>query len=189
MTEETVSKNESKDWKKFLSKHWKVAAIFVVAAILAVAGAVYVYSWFVGEAQLVGLVPSTLGLWTMDNLVMFIVHLVFWELLCIGIPVAVGAAAGWMWWRSLPDEEKKEYHFGKRSRTTGGGGGVSVLLMVAFAIKVYIDGKWDIAIASWTLNYVVDSLVSIIVWCAIIFGIPAGIIGLIWLSHEIKKKG
>jgi len=189
MTEETMPENESENWKKFLRKHWGAAATFVVAAILALAGAIYVFSWFVGEAQSIGLVPSTLSLWSMNNILMFILHLVFWELLYIGIPAIIGAVAGWQWWRRLSDEEKKEYHlFGKRSSTTKGGGGVSALLMIAFAIKVYFDGNWNVAIATWTFNYVVDSMISLLVWGLIIFGIPAGIIGLIWLSHEMKKE-
>jgi len=56
-----------------------------------------------------------------------------------------------------------------------------------FTIKVYLDGNWNVAIATWTLNYVVDSMVSILVWGLVIFGIPAGIIGLVWLSREMKK--
>ena len=189
MTEETLSENNSKNWKKFLKKHWNIVAVFVVAVILAVVGAIYVYLWFVGEAQSTSLVPSTLGLWTMGNIVMFILHLIFWELLFIGVPAIIGAVAGWQWWKRLPDEEKKEYQFfGKRSRTTGGGGGVSALLMIAFAIKVYIDGNWNVAIGNWTLNYVADSMMSILIWGLIIFGIPAGIIGLVWLNREIKKE-
>ena len=177
------------DWKKFMKKHWNIAAVFVVAIILAVVGAVYVFLWFVGDAQSIGLVPTILGLWTMGHVVTFILHLIFWELIFIGIPAIIGAAVGWLWWKRLPEEEKKEYHFfGKRSRTSSGGSGVSFLFFIAFCIKVFIDGNWNVAIASWTLDYVVSSMVTILVWTAIIFGIPAAIIGLLWLIHEMKKK-
>jgi hypothetical protein len=188
MVEEAGAQNSS-DWKKFLRKHWNMVALFVVAGILAFIGAIYVYLWFVAEAQATGLVPTTLGLWTMANIVTFILHLIFWELLFIGIPAIIGAVAGWQWWKRLPEEEKKEYHFfGKRSRTTSGGSGVSFLFFIAFCIKVFIDGNWNVAIASWTLDYVVSSMITILVWTAIIFGIPATIIGLLWLSREMKKK-
>jgi hypothetical protein len=185
---ETVSENDSKGWKKFLKKHWNMVAIFVVAAVLALIAAVYVFLWVVGNVQSSGLVPSTLGPWTMGNIVTFLLHAVFWELLLIGIPVAVAAVAGYLWWRGLPNDEKKEYHFGKRLRTRGGGGGISLLFFIVFCIKVYVDGNWNVAISTWTLDYVVGSMVTILVWAAVIFGIPAAVIGIIWLSREIQKK-
>ena len=175
MMAEAGSENGSEGWKKFLRKHWNMVALFVVAVILASVGAIYVFLWFAGDAQSTGMVPATLGLWTMGNLVIFILHAIFWELLLIGVPVILAAVAGWLWWRRLPSDEKKEYHFfGKRSRaTSGGGGAVSLLFFVAFCIKVFIDGNWNVAVSSWTLDYVVGSMVTILVWIAVIFAIPA----------------
>ena len=176
------------DWKKFMKKHWNIVAMFVVAGILAFIGAIYVYLWFVGEAQSTGLVPSTLGQWTMANIVTFILHAIFWELLFIGIPAIIGAVAGWQWWKRLPEEEKTEYHFfGKRSRTTSGGSGLSFLFFIAFCIKVFIDGNWNVAIATWSLDYVVGSMISILIWSLIIFGIPIAIGVIWWIRHEMKK--
>ena len=186
---ENESEKSSEGWKIFLRKHWSIVALFAVLAGLVFAGAVYVYLWFVGDAQASGLVPSSLGMWSMGNVVTFILHLIFWELLLIGIPVAIGAVIGWQWWKRLPEEEKKEYHFfGKRSRTTSGGSGISLLFFIAFCIKVYVDGKWDAAIATWTLDYVVNSMITILVWSLIIIGIPIAIGALWWLHHEITKK-
>jgi hypothetical protein len=186
---ETESENGSEGWKKFLRMHWSIVVILAVACLLAFAGAVYVFLWFVVSAQSTGLVPATLGLWTMGNVVTFILHLVFWELLLIGIPVAVGAVVGWQWWKRLPNEEKRDYHlFGKRSRAESGGSGISLLFFVAFCIKVFIDGNWNVAIATWTLDYVVGSIITILVWTAIVFGIPIAI-GLIWwIHHEMNKE-
>jgi len=189
MMEETELENDSGAWKKFLKKHWNMLVYWIIVAIIAAIGAILVYLWFVGDAQSTNMVPRTLGQLTMAHMITFILHLILWELLIIGIPIAIAAIAGWLWWKKIPDEERKEYQFfGKRSRTESGGGGISFLFFVAFCIKVYIDGNWNVAIASWTLNYVVNSMVTILVWGAIIFGIPAIIIGLIWLSREIKKK-
>ena len=187
MTEQTEAE-ESATWKRFIRKHWSIFAIFVVAAISAVAGAVYVFWWFTGNAQTIGLVPSTLSGWTMNNAVMFILHLIFWELVLIGIPVAVGAVIAWQWWKRLPAEEKKEQMFGKRSRSRDTGGAVSPLLFIAFAIKVYIDGNWNSAISTWTLDYVAGSMITILVWIAALFAIPA-IIGVVWwIRHETNKN-
>ncbi len=186
---ETGSENGSKGWKRFLRKHWNIVAMFVVACILASIGAVYVFLWFVGTAQSTGLVPGILGLWTMGNIVSFILHLIFWELLFIGIPAIIGALIGWQWWKRIPDEEKKEYHFfGKRSRAESGGSGISALFFVAFCIKVFIDGNWNVPISSWTLDYVVGSVISILIWTVIIFGIPIAIGIILWIRHEMKKE-
>ena len=123
---------------------------------------------------------------------MYILNLIFWELVLIGIPAAVGAVIGWQWWKRLPAEEKKEYHlFGRGSRSRNAGGAISPLLFIAFAIKVYVDGNWNVPFNSstiWTLDYVVGSLVTILLWMAAIFAIPA-IIGLLWwIRRELNKK-
>jgi Sec-independent protein secretion pathway component TatC len=189
MEECCETENNSITWRKFLKHHWNMLVYWIIAAIIAAIGAVLVYLCFVGDAQSTNMVPMILGQWTMGNIVTFILHLVFWELLIIGIPVAIAAIIGWIWWKQIPDEERKEYQFfGKGSRTERGGGGISVLFFVAFCIKIYIDGNWNVAIGSWTLDYVVDSMITLLVWGAIIFGIPAIIIGLIWISRQIKKS-
>jgi hypothetical protein len=188
MTGEAEVQN-SPAWKEFLRKHWNVVVIFVVAGILAFVGAIYVFSWFVADAQATSMVPASLGLWTMGHLVTFILYLILWELLFIGIPAIIAAVGGWLWWRKLPSEEKRGYHFfGKRSRTSKGGGGISLLFFIAFCIKIFIDGNWNVPFATWTLNYVVDSMISILIWSLIIFGIPIAIGIIWWIRHEMKKK-
>jgi len=175
----------SPDWKTFIGRHWGAVAIFVVAAVVAAAWAVYVFWWFTGNAQSTGMVPSTLVFWTMGNLVTFIIYSILWELLLVGIPVAIAGIAAWMWWRRLPLEERMGYHWGKRSRSASGG--VGFLFFIAFAIKVYVDGKWNIPISTYTVNYVVGSMITILAWVAVIFGIPIAIGVTWWIHHEIKK--
>jgi hypothetical protein len=188
MTQE-IEVEKDNDGKKFVKKHWKIVTAFVAAGILAFTGAVYVFLWFVTNAQSTGIIPSALNLWSMGNIVSFILHGAFWELVLIGIPVAIGAILGWQWWKRLPEEEKEQHNlFGKRSRSSRAGGAISPLLFIAFAIKVYVDGNWNVAISTWTLDYVVGSMITILVWTIAIFAIPA-IIGIIWwISHEINKK-
>ena len=184
-----VREEKSSDWKKFIRKHWNIFSIFLVAIILAFAGAIYVFLWFVKDAQSTSLVPSTLGMWSMANTVSFILHAIFWELVLIGIPVVIGAILGWQWWKRLSDEEKREYNlFGKGSRSRRAGGAAPPSFFIAFVIKVYVDGNWNMAISTYTLDYVVGSMVTLLVATAVIFGIPA-IIGLIlWLRHERDKN-
>jgi len=186
---ETESGNGHSSWKTFLRKHWGITTVFAVGALLALVGSILVFLWFVEDAQAIGMVPTTLGLWTMGHIVTFMLHLIFWELVLIGIAVGIAAVGGWQWWKRLPDEEKKAYHlFRSNSRTTGGGSGVSILFFIAFCIKVFVDGNWNVAIASWPLNYVVESMIAILIWVAIIFGIPAAIGVIWWISYGMKKK-
>lgn len=187
MSEEIVAEKGS-DWKRILRKHWGIAAIFIAVGILLIAAAVYVFLWFVGDAQSTGLVPSALGYWTMGHMLMFILHLIFWELVIIGIPMIILGVAGWQWWKRLPAEEKREYHSsGKHSRTRDGGSGVSALFMIAFAIKVYVDGNWNVPVSTWDLDYVVGSMFTILVWTVAIFGIPMVIVGIWWIRREMNK--
>jgi hypothetical protein len=187
MTDEFNAEKQP-DWKRFMRKHWGIVTLFAVAAILAVAGAVYVFWWFTQNAQSTNLVPTTLNLWTMNNVVTFILYVILYELLIIGIPVAVAAILGWQWWKRLPAEEREYRIFGKGSRSRDAGGVISPLLFIAFAIKVYLDGNWNKAIATYTVNYVVGSMITILIWIAAIFAIPATIALAWWIHHELSKK-
>ena len=193
MMAETESENGDKIWKKFLRNHWKMVVLFIVGAILASIGSILVYLWFVGDAQLTGLVPATLGLWTMGHIVTFLLHLIFWEVFFIGVPVIL-AIAGiiFLWWKKLPDDEKEEYRrghlFGKRSHRTEGGEGISFLIFIAFIIKIYLDGNWNVPFATWTFDYFVYSCITALIWILILFGIPMLIGGTWWIRHEMKKK-
>ena len=184
----TESEKGNWDWRRFMKKHWSVVALFVIAAVLAFIGAIVVWLWFAGDAQLTGMVPASLGQWAMSHLVSFMLHLIFWEIIFIVIPVILAAVAGWLWWKRLSDEERTRYHFfGNRSRTTSGGGGMSLLFTIAFCIKVFTDGKWNLAFASWTFDYLVDSMLWTLIWLLIIFGIPIAIGATYWIYHSMKN--
>ena len=62
-----------------------------------------------------------------------------------------------------------------------------MLFFIAFCIKVYLDGNWNVAIATYTLDYVVGSMVLILEWVLIVFGIPIAIGVIWWIRHETKK--
>jgi hypothetical protein len=106
----------------------------------------------------------------------------------VGIPVVVAVVGGWLLWKRLPREEMRGYRlFRKRSRTTRGGGGVSLFFFIAFCIRVYLDGNWNLPISTWTLDYVVGSMVLILEWTLIIVGIPAAIAAIWWMRYQMKK--
>jgi len=175
------------NWKQFVAGHWRIVALFAVAALLVLVGSIYVFVWFVNNAQSSGLLPSSLGLWSMGNIVTLVLHAIFWELLLIGIPVAVLGVIGWRWWVKLGAEKWSGYHWGKRTRNTGGGGGGGLFFFILFSIKVYADGNWNAPISTFTVNYVVGSLILILGLLAVIVGIPLTIFGTWWIRREMKK--
>ncbi len=177
---------QTSGWRTFVRKHWGAVGIFVIAVVVVAVWAVYVFWWFTGNAQSTGLVPTSLGSWTMGNLLNFIIYSILWELLLVGIPVAMAAVAAWMWWRRLPYEERTGYHWG-RGRRSAGSGGAGFFFFIAFVIKVYVDGNWNVPISTYTLNYVVGSVITILAWVAVIFGIPIAIGVTWWVSRTIKK--
>jgi hypothetical protein len=190
---ENASEIGEKTWKKFLRNHWKMLVIFIVAAIVAVVGAILVFLWFAGNAQTTGLMPRTLGLWTMGHLVSFLLWLILWEFFLIGIPVIIALAAIYfLWWKKLSGEERTEYRrghlFGNHSRRSDGGNAISFIIFIGLIIKVYIDGKWNTPFAAWTFNYLIYSILWIIIGIAIIIGIPIALGGTWWIRREIKKK-
>lgn len=123
----------------------------------------------------------------MANAVTFVLYAAFWEVVLVGIPMAVAGVIGWQWWRRLPSEERRSYgFFGNRSRGSRGGG-ASLFFFVAFCIKVYVDGNWNVPIATWTLDYVVNSMIIILMSCLVIFGIPLAIGAAWWIRREMRK--
>ena len=190
MMAETASKNGKEIWKKFLTKHWNMVVLFVVGAILVSIGAILVYLRFVGDAQSTGLVPATLDLWTMGYIVTFILQLILSEALLIGVAITLAAVA-LVWWKILPAEEREEYaraHLFGSKKTSGGGGAINLLLFIAFCIKVFTDGNWNKAFATWTFDYLVYSYLSACIWVLIIFGVPMAIGGILWIIYKMKKK-
>jgi len=57
-----------------------------------------------------------------------------------------------------------------------------------FCIKVYLDGNWGVAIATWKFDYLVYSYLWALIWILIIFGIPMALGGIWWIRHEMKKE-
>jgi hypothetical protein len=129
----------------------------------------------------------------MGHFITFLLYLILWEVLYIGVPVLLAIAAIYfLWWKKLPDTERKEYRrghlFGKRSRRTEGGEGISFLIFIFFIIKIYLDGNWDVPFAEWSFDYLVYSCLWAFLWVLIIFGIPIAIGATWWIHHEMKKE-
>ncbi len=184
MTE--TMKGLSDVWKNLFRKHWKMILVIIGVGIGAAIGGILVFLWVVENGQATGLFPMLLGEWTVGYCITFILHVILWELLFIVIPVAVVAIVIYMqWYRKLPEEEKLPH----RGVTPGrGSGGFSFLVTIVWLIIVWLDGRWNIAFQSWTLNDWVYSWLAAFLWPSLIIGIPVAIGVTWWIRHELKGK-
>ena len=184
-------------WIKFLRKHWKMTILIIAGISIAAVCGLLLFLWFIlPKALSTNLVPKSLSLWTMGSVVTFILNVILWEFLFIGIPVIVCAAVILLqWWRKLPDEEKEEYtgepkKKGHRRRITNGAGGgfISFLVFITWLIIIYLDNQWNTVFAAWSIEYLVYSWITAFLWDLLIFGVPIGIVVLLWIRHEMKEK-
>jgi hypothetical protein len=185
-------KNCDNIWILFMRRHWSMFVFWIGIIIGAVIGVIYVFFWFVEDAQASSLVPEALGLWSMEHLIEFLLNLLFWEIVIIGIPLIIIIVLIYLlWWKKLPYDELQEYKqshlFGKSSRTRDSGTGISLFINIAFAIKVYLDGNWDKPFAEWKFDYLVQSYFTVLLWLLVIFGTPILIGGSWWIWHKMKK--
>ncbi|MDO9536933.1 MAG: hypothetical protein Q7J68_01275 [Thermoplasmata archaeon] len=179
--------------KKFAARHWKAIAMIVVGIALAVIAMLAVFVWFVGDAQDTGLVPSRLGGWSVGSCVTFFLHLLFWEIVLVVIPLIVAAILiYYLWWKRLPAEERAEYRrmkiFG-RSKSTKGGSGISFVVNLLVLLKVYLDHNWNTPFSSWSVDYVVSSYLWALMWILIIVGVPVLIGAVWWLKRQASRSG
>ena len=194
MMMESNLENDDKIWKKFLKNHFQMFILFLIAVIISFVSIVYIFLWFVSEAQLISLVPVILGDWTIGYCITFILHLIFWELIYVGLPVVLFIAAVYfLWWKKIPEDERIEYKEGNllsggKNHRRDAGGMITFLINVFFLFKVYLDDNWSLAFKNWEFDYLVNSYIWALIWVLVIFGIPILVGGSWWIINQMRNK-
>jgi hypothetical protein len=172
--------------KQFLKRHWRIMSVFALIITVGAIEAIFVLLWFVATAQSTGLVPAVLGQWSIGYVVTFILHLIFWELLLVGSWILVVVAVVIIrWYQKLPEEERGgKPKRGKRE----GGDAIGILVGLTWLIVVWLDGRWNLAFQSWTLNNWVYSFLAAVAWDLLIFGIPIALAFIWWFRKEMTKE-
>lgn len=174
-------------WKKFVRRHTQMALLMVGGIGAAAVAALVVFLWVVATTQATGLVPSSLGAWTVGHVVSFILTAILWELLLVASwVIPVGVAAYFLWYRKLPTEERREYEGApRRSRSAGQDGGFSFFVGLVWLAIVWIDGRWTRAFQDWTVNDWVYSWIAAGLVALLIVGVP----GTIYVIRSLRKNG
>jgi len=187
--------SEEKYWKKFFKNHWKVVAIGITAVIVAFIAAYLLLVVFIATNSIGNYGTASIGLWTLDWIVGFMIQYTGWALLIVGVPsVLFFGLGGYLWWRSLPDAEKQEFkdrekrEKARRKEKYGGGGGGSMAIFIGYCLLHLIRGTNNITFGSITYTYWIFSWFETIMWFFIVLGIPAIIIVIIVYFAYWKKK-
>lgn len=185
---------EKKFWEKKLKEHWKALAICIFAGIVAAVGALLVLIWFISTSPIGNFGLATIGEWNLDWIVGFIILIILWELLFVGIPCALFfGLGGYLWWKRLPDEEKQEFkdREKKKSRkkeTAGGGGGFGLVMFIGYCLYHGIMGTYYTTFGSLPYTYWLSTWFLTFAWMLIVLGGLAVIILIIVYFAVWRKK-
>ncbi|MFX1320602.1 MAG: hypothetical protein ACFFAQ_03050 [Promethearchaeota archaeon] len=184
-------------WKNIIKQYWKIFVICIIAVIVCAIGVLLVLVWFIETSTLGGQGEWTFNQWTLNYVVGFMILIILWELLLVGVPAALFfGVGGYLWWKKLPDEEKqvfkgrekREKKKYKHSKNWGGGGGFNIFMFIAYCIVIAIDGNYNTRFGQLDYSYFIYAWFFTIMWLLIIFGIPVVIILLIVYFKVWRKK-
>jgi len=184
-------------WKNKIKQYWKIFAICIIAVIVCAIGVLLVLVWFIETSTLGGQGEWTFNQWTLNYVVGFMILIILWELLLVGVPAALFfGVGGYLWWKKLPDEEKQVFKgrekkerkkYGK-TKNWGGGGGFNIFMFIAYCIVIAIDGNYNTRFGLLDYSYFIYAWFFTFMWLLIIFGIPVAIILLIVYFKVWRKK-
>ena len=179
------------DWNIVWKKEKKLMTTFIIAGILAIIGFFLVLFCFIETSPLGGEGEWTFNDWTMNYVFGFIILVILWELLFVGIPALIFfGVSGYMWWNNLSAEKKEEYKCLEKDSKTGnlskGGCGGSFFFFILVCIVIAIDGNWNTRFAELSYSYFFYACMFGLMWLGIIIGSPALIATLIWYRWKEK---
>ena len=188
--EEEQKKSMEQFWKEEIKKHWKVLFLCVVAIVVLSIIAVTVLIWHIQTSPIGNYGTATFDEWSLDWIVRFIIGLILWELLFVGVPAGlIFGLGGYLWWQRLPSDERtkfKEQH--SKNKKARGASGFGLFIFIAYCIYIAIDGNYSTPFGNKPYSYWVYSYFLTIGWLLIIVGIPMAIAGLIYLRYWLKKS-
>ncbi len=196
MSNEELS--EEKFWGKKLKEHWKALAIGITGAIVAFIGVLLVLIWFITVSPIGRFGLASIAEWNLDWVVGAMILITVWVLLFVGVPSALFfGLGGYLFWRSLPAEEKKEFkdrdkkEKARRKEKYGGGGGGSFGIFIAYCLyhfiiapQTYFTPFGDLPYTYWLSTWFLT-----VMWIFIVLGIPALIIlTIVYFTYWRKKS-
>jgi len=172
---ETVGRN-------FLRKYWKMTTFMVALMIVAIVEALVVFLWVIADLQTLGVIQATLGLLSVGQIISLILHLIFWEIILVGLWVLFAAALLYLkWYNNLPEEDK----FPKRERgRREEGDAFGFFIGITWLILIWFTGRWEVAFNAWTINDWIFTWLQALLIDLLIIGIPVLLYFIYWIRKE-----
>lgn len=184
---------DSSFWKKYVKKYWMYVPIYIVGAIVAITFSIIVGLWYMNISVIGGLGTWTFDQWSVGYAVIFMLVLMLFELLMVGLPT-LGYMGGvtLLLWSRLPDEEKEELKSRRKKnkgagRKMGGGGGGSFLLLIVSLVIILVEGNWFEPFGNLPYTYFVYVWLLACLWTSLVFGIPIAAMGIAYLVYIVLK--
>ena len=188
---ETKDEVQIESWKKIVKEYWKYLIFIALGIVGAIIGAIFVGRWFVIEAQAVGLVPQLINQWTVGCVITFLLHLLLWEFVIIGIPVIVSAIVLIkIAMRRVPEGETPKREPKPRDKRFRWGlirGGFIFLTPLVWLFTVFNDNMWNIEFQFWNFDYLAFSAIHAIIITLVVVGIPTAIYAIVWINDIIEE--
>lgn len=182
-------------WKGWVRKHKNTLIAMIIGGICAFIGILLVLIWVIEANPFVDPRTGTFNSWTLNYVVGFIILIIIWELLFVGVPAGLFfGVGGYLYWSKLPEEEKQEYKEREkkekqhRKEKVGGGGGFPLFMFIAYCIYIAVDGNYNTQFGLKPYTYWLYSYMLAFMWISIVFGGLAGIICLILYFTKWRKK-
>jgi MFS family permease len=192
--EENDKHSEGEFWKQKIRKHWKIFTASIISGAVAIVASIVVLFWFIDTSPIGAMGTATIGEWTLAWIWEFFIFLTLWELLIVGIPVAIVLGGSlYLWWKRLPEEDKVGFKGKGRGRGTAESGGFSFGMFIAYSIYMYINGYFYTPFGDHPYTFWVYAWFHTLAWLFVIIGIPAAIILIVvyfvvWSKKEAKEK-
>ena len=180
-------------WKKHFKENKWLIIVIIIAVASIITGAFLVLFWFMETSPIGLLGEATFDQWNLDWVVGFIILIILWELLFVGVPTVIFiVVVGYIWWNRLSDEDKAEFKARDkkkhRARNTGGEGGFGFVMFIAYCILHGVKGTYYASFGSQPYSYWVYTWFETFMWIAIVIGVPIIIILIIVYFAVWRKK-
>jgi hypothetical protein len=193
-SEENSKKSDDRIfWRNLIVRYWYILLVFGILIVAATIGGILTLNWYVSTSALGGFGTWTFDQFSLGTAIVYCLWLVLWMLLFVVLPTLAvfGLVIGISWKAILSLEMKEElkmrFKAPQAHKRSEGGGALGFFLFLGVCLFVFIDGNWLTPFGSLSIGYFIQATIIVFIWEAIIFCIPAAIIGIIWFVTKYHE--